>query len=543
MLTLAVLALTLVLMANFLNSCTSAFSDDPLGDSREAKAFIDDPNVSARDLETFDALRGCFESMYPISDSSDASAFELQQRATIAVDAYRAQIQQGRWPSSHDVFATGDAPLSPQLWVRLAELSQDYLERETGETWRVIDFEYPFPNNGPIPVPPRRDENDAARTLLVCESGNDVGLTAVVSYYRWRTPAVFVDNLSEERQRVEQDKAALDKLRSYSPLAGYSYLLEDHGRQLCIWSNGTTDSLRNPGTFSDFAHDVRSYLGAESLSVALVEADAPIVLTWGNNHDYPNTSKSGIYSFSAAQRELVNSLYISASFASADVLLSLSLYSNSGESSLRGTLVPDAQYVRIPWAAPKEGSAFDDGLVACVANARGIDQDNVIAISYRESSDAGAGSNASGATSGTRRGESEVYVHVIMPAGAMPESPAAFGDAASDLLQAIWSHYYADSSTQQRRSLYVRFYVIDPDESIVAGATCSFDELRAALRDNPQSLGSNSPSIRLSLYDAVFAWEGEDYPSEKDFQIDLRQSVGGYIRDSRAWFLNERGLG
>lgn len=75
----------------------------------------------------------------------------------LSYEEIRSALEKGSWPG--DYCGYGESS-SPQLWVRLAQLAQDYLEEKTGETWTVVDFTYPFPDNGPIPVPPTRDEND-----------------------------------------------------------------------------------------------------------------------------------------------------------------------------------------------------------------------------------------------------------------------------------------------------------------------------------------------------------------------------------------------
>ena len=169
-------------------SCASSCSDSPIGDSREAAAFIASLDATSRDLGTFDALRGCFESLHESLAVHDQAGLGSTERL-LSVDELRSQIALGEWPSDD-----GGA-LSPRVWVRIAELSQDYLEEKTGEQWEVVDFAYAFPNNGPIPIPPTRDENSHTSTLLLCTDGADEGTFAYVMYYRWRSPALFEDDL------------------------------------------------------------------------------------------------------------------------------------------------------------------------------------------------------------------------------------------------------------------------------------------------------------------------------------------------------------
>ncbi len=527
----------LVLLISSFNSCVAAFSDEPIGDSRETKAFIESSTVTARDLEIFDALRGSFESIYASRNSELAVATKSEQEAARrAVSDYRAQLETGRWPSgAKAAFSGPDFPTSPQLWVRIAELSQDYLQDKTGETWRVVDFAYPFPNNGPIPVPPRRDAEDCTQTVLLCESGPDAGLCVSVSYYRWTSPAVFKDDLENVRKTASEIKQRVGEFEASGLMEGRTFMLANGGFDVFVWSRGSEDPLRDAPTFQQFASALFNFMGrTSSVEVHLLETGTPCVLQWRFYHEYPNSIPAQWFTVGGAQEALAGSYSLDFEYAPDDCLYRLMLYRDGGQSQLSGALVPSE--LRYPWGAPQEGSVYDGALAALVASFCGVAESDVIALSYDKSS---PGASAGGTSSGGSRGDKELAVRVVVPRGALPETPDAFAAAVEDLSRVLWNHCFQHAGSSANRTLRLRVYVVDPEDIATADTTLSFADMHAMAQSNPASLGACTPRVRLVVWNSVSAWKGETEPGELDWQIDLRQDVDGSVCRSREWYLSK----
>ena len=493
-------------------SCASSCSDSPIGDSREAAAFIASRDATSRDLSTFDALRGCFESLHGRLAAHDQAGLGGTERL-LSVDELRSQIALGEWPSDD-----GGA-LSPRVWVRIAELSQDYLEEKTGEQWEVVDFAYAFPNNGPIPIPPTRDENSHTSTLLLCTRGADEGTFAYVMYYRWRSPALFEDDLASQRENRDQNLAMLDAIEQSGLLGSRDYLISNS--DLLVWDQGTDDSLRDQELFLQTALELAPILGNYS-DVVLLVGDTPINVSYDPlSSEYPNEKPLESMSFAEARSRLAMGRYnYSFSYAAGDALLRVDVGTEEQRPSLqdlRGLLATTVyDEYRHPWRAPDAGCSFDGELVEVVATQLGVPSEDVIAASFFDTSDSWVDS---------------FDAWIVVPRGALPETPDAFCTCMDDLRDVLWARLLRDP--ERRLSMYVHVYMIDENTLVDAdGAGVGFAELRERAAEDPTLLGNYSFDLLLSYMISETQWEDDAEPSAVDC---TPRDVGGSIARSRAW--------
>ena len=491
-------------------SCTNSCSDNPIGDTRADAAFIADRTATSRDLETFDALRSAIDTL------CQRRAIGDDEQDPYDTDELRSEILQGTWPRDVDAGTAGS--LSPQTWVRLAELGQTYLEDKTGERWEVVDFSYPFPNNGPIPWPATRDENNCTCTRLHCLAGEDEGLYASVYYYRWRRPAEYEDNLEEAREEREYRKGLLDEIDELGVLGSRDYVLSSGN--LYVWATGADDELCDPERFLEVANQLMEGRGSY-FHVTLLAADTPVYIGYESlSYDYPNNQELELMTYSQARKVLTDCAYIRyLDTAGADALLSG--YRSDEEvpivlEDLTGTLAPTPREdFRHPWHSPDEGSVFDESLAEEVAQcAGGIDQSQVIATSVIEES----------------YGDESVDTWVILPRGTVPETPDGFCELANSLRDRVWDTYPLSGD---RTSCYVHIYVIEPEG--IEGPDqqqWSFAELREAVQDDPQVLGECSVDVALSAMPSRVKWDGYDDLHDGDC---VPNDVGGSISYSRSW--------
>lgn len=497
-------------------SCAAAFSDDPIGDTKEAEAFIKDLATNERDLATFDALEGAITSLYQRRASYVDDSQHMLDPA-----ALRAAIAAGTWPKDPEGYGDVGSNFSPQLWVRLAELSQDYLEQETGEQWEVCDFCYPFPDSGPVPVPATRGEHSCTNTWLRCTQGSDKGLVVTVNYYRWRQPAVFESTLDDARTRYEKAKELYGQFAALEALGGRRYLFGDG--DLYIWSSGANDPLRDPEAFADLVNEVNGLVGPYA-HVSLLVEDAPAAVNYDTlSNDYPNERPEELLPFEEAKDRLMREYpLLRPATAAGDTLLEgyRSQDEDCTAESLTGTLAPTPEEsYDAPWRPPKpndeDESIFDEGLAEVAARTlTGIDTSEVIAVKRL-------------GLTGTSSDDYDLWV--IVPRGAVPETQDEFCAAAYGLLDAAWDYY--QPSVGDNPNMQVRLYVIDT-ESIrdEQGNPVTFAQMREAAQADPTALGSYTFEVLLSGWPFTSSWDGErrnQYCEPKD--------VGGTIARSRAW--------
>ena len=518
------LALFFTTVTVSLSTCVASCSDNPIGDSREDAAFIASLEANERDLEVFDALRGCIDSLYARQKAWDDDESHSAEVPPVP-DDMRNSLVAGSWPKDD----MRDA-LSPRVWVRIAELSQSWIERETDESWEVVDFAYPFPDNGPIPYPATRDEDSCTRTLVCCTSGPDEGLHVVVEYYRWRSPAVFEADIEEYRSLRRESEAQNEELEGMDSLQDRVFLYD--GRDLYVWEQGEGDPLRDPEAFVVFANEMADSLG-DYADITLLAADTPIHLTRSSiSSDYPNTWPMELVTLEEAKRRLTTGgLPDHFDYARDDVLLKA--YRRQDEAialeDLTGTLAPVQQTdYGIPVMRTGEGTTFDENLAQVVAGVVDVaDANEVIAISQSEQVTYEGGDPSFG--------DDSLSVWIVLPRGSMPETPQAFVDAVAHLRDTVWDQMTIVEG--HRTSLALRVYVVD-DQTIVgpSGEALDFAQARSQLVAGPTVLGDYSFDVLLSIMPYSSLWEDSDERGDLGCEI---KDVGGSIARSREWRYSE----
>lgn len=499
-------------------SCTSSCSDNPIADSRADAAFIASLDATSRDVETFDALRGAMDSLYESQKEFLASKPSLPQTP----DELRATLARGSWPK--DIRDEMGESRNPQTWIRLAELAETNLEEETGEDWQVVDFAYPFPDNGPIPVPPTRDEGDSADTRLICVVGEDEGLCVVVRYYRWREVAEYDNNLAEAREDRAELIETSGQLSATGLLGTRDYVISQG--DLYVWATGDDDELRDPETFLAFANQLTEGRG-NYFRVTLLEQDTPCHIGYEPlSYDYPNKQPLVEMGRDQARDLLLDDDYIRyLDVASEDELLYG--YRRDAEvevtlEELEGVLAPvQPRDYRNPWRSPDEGSVFDESLAEAAAErVGGIDASSVIATSVCEAGEY----------------EQKAYVWIVLPRGSVPETPQSFCDLANGLRDTAWDQMGFGS---EPASCYVHVFVVEPEAvGGPAGEVWTFADMRAAVTADPQVLGDCTVDVSLSAYPSATIWS--DGEVRRDYDC-YKTDVGGRISRTRAWRYESEG--
>ena len=499
-------------------SCARSCSDSPIGDSRATARFISDRTTNDRDLATFDALAGSIQSLHDVR-----ARYVSDGERLATVDELRAMMAAGQWPDSSAGYGDTDDATNPQMWVRIAELAQDHIQEATGERWDVVDLAYPFPDNGPIPVPATRDETDSVQVRLVCLSGEDAGLYANVNYWRWEQPARFEERVAAAREARDENAKLLEALSSLDALQGNRTILS--WRDLYVWSQGDDDPLRDPDTFVALVNEVGDIAGSYT-HVVLLADDTPTALAYNPlSYDYPNNRDTQFVSFEECREAtLCSNGGLTFDHAQCDVLLSG--YRTSDEpcepDDLSGQLAPVQQVdYQSKWYQPGEGSQVDDELAqVSAATLQGVNEAQVMAISNLEWD------------------EHESYTDitlrtwVVMPRGALPEDPEGFCAGINELADAIWGSLMPEAAGDAQKTLYCRFYVIDEATITQDGEPRTFEEMRAAAAGDVSSLEEFSFDVLLTGDPYMSLWPDDAEPRRYGCQPS---DVGGSIAKSREW--------
>lgn len=504
-------------------SCVASCSDSPTHDSRANSSFIHAMDANERDLTTFDALRGSIEYLHDHRTYYNPDGGE--EPTIMSVDDLRAQVAAGTWPDSSSGYNDADSSNSPQLWVRIAELSQDFIEKETGERWDVVDFSYPFPDNGPIPVPATRDETSHITTLLVCTSGEDAGLYATVDYWRWENPARFEEHVQEARDQHDEELALRERIAGLDAMAGRRFTIK--GSSLDIWQLGEDDPLCDPETFVAFVNDLTSIIDGY-VRVTLLNEDTPTILSYSPlSYDYPNNRPLQEVSYETCRETLaLCGSAFSLDYASSDTLLSAWRSDShiATTDELSGSLAPvQSDDYLSRFYSPDEYAVADEALgEAMLKDLQNVGLEQLIAISQVE-------------TSGY--GDVTLRTWTIVPRGAMPEDPKGFCTAVNALREDVWAVKTTASTDDKRDSLYCRVYVID-EESIKLGEDPkTFAELRDAALHDASSLEGWTFDVLLATQTYMTLWSPDEEPSTYDCEP---RDVGGIIARSREWRYGEQ---
>ena len=454
-----IISLSIVAVVVGAVACSASCSDAPTHDARADSDFIRDKKATDRDLVTFDALRGSIEALHDeialdIARNGDDGTGEETHKQLITVDELRSLVGHGTWPDKSAGYNTVDSARNPQLWIRIAELSEDHIEEATDEDWAIVDFAYPFSSgSSAVPVPYTRDETDHTTTVLVCRNGEDEGLYAKVYYWRWENPARFEVAIDEARNTYAERVAASDAYETSGLLGGRRFILELG--ELYVWAQGPDDPLLEADAFVEFANSLAS-VEDTYLRVNLLAADTPTMLGFTPySGTYPNKRASQSTTFEACRDAIHKGNHLCfLDSTPADVLYTV--YRSQDRActvdDLGGTYAPGISYhVSDKWQQPDYGSVMSDELAKLVFEAwPDMSEDQLIPILHEEY---------------RAEGELTYRVWLIMPRGALPETPQEYCAAVNAVRDHLWEMLFPGIEGEERHSLYVHVFVID-EESI-----------------------------------------------------------------------------
>ena len=507
---LVVTAITMLVISVGLASCVSSCSDSPIQDSRKNASFISDLTATERDLAVFDALGGAIDALQTKrrTGSDDVPT----------ADELRAQVAAGSWPKDKD---ERDA-WSARVWVRIAELSEDWLEAETDEQWEVADFSYPFPSNVSVPVPAVRNEDSRCLTRLLCLEGEDEGLYTTVAYYRWKKGAPFQSSLDESRDRMAKAEQLDQDIADTGLLGERSYVVSNG--DLFVWEQGADDPLRDPEAFLGVSTQLAKLLGDYADIILLVE-DTPFVIRYDtlSYGDYPNDRPTETVTFEEGRERLMRADDVfRLDHATGDELLHCACRGSEEPTmqDLTGTLAPIPKgELHHPWRAPSEGCTFDEEMVGKVADLVGTDEDRVIVANNFDTADSMYNS---------------LEVWLIMAGGTMPETPDAFCATCDELRDAFWETIPIDE--EKNTQLYLHIFVVNETTLANAeGEAITFAQMREAAQARPADLDGYNVDLLLTTMPFVSQWGGEDPSPDPTRPKD----VGGSIARSRDWRYSE----
>ena len=158
--------------------------------------------------------------------------------------------------------------------------------------------------------------------------------------------------------------------------------------------------------------------------------------------------------------------------------------------------------------------------VDSVVEAFGMDPERVIVASHFDTSD---------------RVYDGLYVWLIVPAGALPETPDAFCSTADLLRDAFW----ATITLSEGKNAQLYLHIFEVDEETLAnaeGEAVTFAQLREVALARPADLDGYHVDLLLTAMSFGSQWEGEEEPSLDPMRP---QDVGGSIARSRSWRYSE----
>ena len=493
-------------------SCVPLGPRSRVGDSDQTTSFITARESSKRDLDTFDALRGSIDALYTQRHTDDGA---------LTPDQLRHEVENGSWPDESAGYGDPASPTNPQLWVRLAELAEEYLERETDEDWAVLDFAYPFSAGSLMPTI-GHDEDACVTTRLVCREGEDTGLVATVDYWRWEQPARFSHNLEEARAKYQE---TFDKLCTFEELElvrGRKALCSDDN--FYLWSLGDDDPLCDPATFVSLVNEANERMGAWT-DVTLLAADASVGVRYKPlGFDYPNDRPFEALPYEDCREACLRGSRAFA-FESAyddELLTGYASFSESCElDDLYGTLEPSAQEEFVYAWRQHDAARLDESLVSfLLPKLSGVTEDQIIAISETEAPDDDI---------------VDAHVWLVVPRGALPEDAEGFCDAVAslreDLLEHIW-HSVSQEGEAHSLGLHVHYYVIDEDSVRYDGRPISFSEMRALAKGDLPSVENCTFEVLLSVNASATLWGNIDDTYVEDISP---YDVEGSIAEANDW--------
>ncbi|MBQ9021528.1 MAG: hypothetical protein IJ113_05890 [Eggerthellaceae bacterium] len=535
--TAVLLVLGALAMLFLLRSCDAHFfgSEEP-NDTKEVKAFVHVSHVTERDLETFDILRTGFEGFYldksenglvkgGVIDGERPAYQDRKQRhaeAAAYVDAFRDKLEAGSWPLDDPVFYGPDHESSPQLWVRMAELAETYIEKETGEDWGIISFSYPYADiewDYVVPMKEKHGGSDELITSLVCNSGPDAGLCVDVCYRRWEYPARMYSNYGERLATLQKRKEQEALVWESELIDGRQYAMDGLYQRIYVWSPGEVDSLRDSDNFTRTLIELSEATGMEGLELVLLAPDAP-AFRW---REFPSMSNSLGESEVVPARDVPKAILMdmckadSFKFAPADVLFEQTMSADAEVGALRGSLasIEDDQFY--DWRSTRELEA-DAELSSFVAKQLGLAEGQAIALSGMDNS----GSH---------------LINVIVPRGALAETPDSVDEGIRDLQKALWQRTFAEPEEEDLYTIHLTLYVIDADGLTGSDGATTFADLHAAVMADTQAISSYNAIYILRASLSSYAYDDEVENVADGWATDYGIDLDGPLTESRAWYL------
>ena len=526
-------------MLLLLKSCDAHFfgSEEP-NDTKEVRDFVHVSHVTERDLETFDILRTGFEGLY--LDKSEKDLIEggviegerpayqdrKQRRAEASayVDAFRKKLESGTWPVDDPVFYGPDYESSPMLWVRMAELAETYIEKETGEDWRILSFSYPYTSvewDYVVPMKEKHGGSDELVTSLTCTSGPDAGLCVDVKYRRWEYPARMYSNYDERLATLQKRKEQEALVWESGLLDGRQYAMDGLYQRIYVWSSGEIDSLRDSDNFTRTLNGLAEATGMEGLELVLLEMDAPAFL-W---REFPSRHNRLGALEALPARDVPKAVLMdvcqadSFSFAPADVLLEQSMRSEEnggGTWDLGGTLASGEDDPLYDWRSTYQVEA-DAGLSSFVAGQLGLADGQAVALSGVDNS----GSH---------------LVNVIVPRGALAETPDSVDEGVRDLQKALWQHIFAEPEKEDLHTIHLTLYVIDADGLAGPDGAATFADLHSAVMVDTHAIESYSAAYILRASLSSYAYDDEVENVADGWATDYGIDLDGPLTTTREWY-------
>ena len=503
-------------------------------DTREVKAFINDAEATERDLEFFDMLRIHFEENYLEQDKMDLNKEDgdgerpkqrdrkqKREEAEAYVDTFREKLAFGTWPQDDSLLPGPEYSSSPQLWVRLAELSQDFIEKETGEKWRVLTLSYPYLDvewDYIIPIQEERSKEDAIVTSLICESGDDAGIIADVRYYRWADKAYFASDLEEKRNDIKERQDIIAQIKASGVIGERSCSIDGHFKKnvLYVWSSGEDDPWRDPETFSNALVVLSNQMGMEDLELNLVAQDAPVFIK--------RYEKMEVMPAEDAPNAMLHAVSTTNSFefAPADLLYSQEIWNGDAEDlgTLRGKLTPGSNDPFYHWqqVVGKVVDEEKESMTGIVAGQLGAEENQVIALPCKDKT----GSH---------------QVHVVLSEGILPESPGETEDAIRELQHVLWRHIFTDAYKEDLYTIWLYVYVIDADEITGPGGVADFATLRSAVMKDSSGIELFEAPLLLRAQMSCYAYDSEVDMVEECWVTEYPIEFEGPMAESREWHI------
>ena len=290
-------------------------------------------------------------------------------------------------------------------------------------------------------------------------------------------------------------------------------------QRIYVWSPGEVDSLRDSDNFTRTLIERSEATGMEGLELVLLAPDAP-AFRW---REFPSMSNSLGESEVVPARDVPKAILMdmckadSFKFAPADVLFEQTMSADAEVGALRGSLasIEDDQFY--DWRSTRELEA-DAELSSFVAKQLGLAEGQAIALSGMDNS----GSH---------------LINVIVPRGALAETPDSVDEGIRDLQKALWQRTFAEPEEEDLYTIHLTLYVIDADGLTGSDGATTFADLHAAVMADTQAISSYNAIYILRASLSSYAYDDEVENVADGWATDYGIDLDGPLTESRAWYL------